>query len=212
MAFEVRNDRIPFRRQYVSVVILLLNVVMFIVQLLDPEGDMLIEAAFVPASLYRGERLWTIATSMFMHANFIHIFFNMLFFYVVADNCEDAMGHAYFLFTYLISGLAATFLHAGFSLVASAARNIPTLGASGAIAGIIAVYGILFPNNRLRVLLGYIFIRVRARQYILIFFLMQVVFGLLLWDLATTAYFAHLGGFLAGAVCAFVFKLMSEKF
>lgn len=212
MAFEVREDRIPFREQFVSVTIIVLNVLMFIYQISDPEFSMHIELAFVPAEFLAGEQVWTLFTSMFMHANITHIFFNMLFFYVVADNCEEATGHVYFLLTYLFSGIIASMLHVGFTLLAPASMNIPTLGASGAIAGIIAMYGLLFPNRKLQVLAGYMFIRVKAKYYILIFLLMQLFYGFLLWGGASTAYFAHLGGFLAGVVCTLIFMAFSDEF
>ncbi|MGV9169105.1 MAG: rhomboid family intramembrane serine protease [Promethearchaeia archaeon] len=206
MAWEARDDGVPFKKQYVSIVILILNLVMFLLQLFDPNGQMLLEYAFVPSEFFAGEKLWTIFTSMFMHGGISHIFFNMLFFYVVADDCENALGHWYFLFTYLVSGVVGTVLHAVFAFFAPASMNIPTLGASGAIAGLIAVYGLLFPNRVLNVLLGYMFVRVSAKTYILIFMVMQLVFGFLLWDTAATAYFAHLGGLLSGAGCALIFK------
>lgn len=213
MTFELQKDQIPFQKQYVSVAILLLNVAVFILQLLDPTGGMYVEeAAFVPIELFEGKRLWTIFTSMFMHANFFHILMNMWFFYVVADNCEDAMGHWLFLLTYLVSGVCATLLHGFFTIRTATLATIPTLGASGAISGIIAVYGILFPNRRLALLLGFRFVPVKAKFYILFYFLMQVFFGFLFWGASSTAYFAHLGGFLAGAAFAFGFKLASEEF
>lgn len=212
MAFEITDDQIPFSRQYVSVAILIVNILMFIYQVFDPSGMMHVELAFVPADFFAGEQLWTIFTSMFMHGDIVHIFFNMLFFYVVADNCEDAMGHLYYLLTYLISGVFATFLHAGFALLAPETLNIPTLGASGAIAGIIAVYGLLFPENRLRVLMGYVFLNIRAKHYFIVFLFLQLLYGFLLWGGASTAYFAHLGGFVAGAICAILFMTYSEKY
>ncbi|MBS3794983.1 MAG: rhomboid family intramembrane serine protease [Candidatus Thorarchaeota archaeon] len=204
MAWEVQDDQVPFKKQYVSIVIILLNVVMFVLQLLD--DNFLLEWAFVPAEFFAGQKLWTIFTSMFMHGGPTHIFFNMLFFYVVADDCESSLGHWYFLFTYLVSGVVGTLLHAIFALFAPASMTIPTLGASGAIAGLIAVYGLLFPRRRLRVLLGYFFIRLSARRYVLYFAVMQLALGFLLWNTSATAYFAHLGGLVAGAACAMLFK------
>lgn len=204
MAWEARDDRVPFTKQYVSMVIIFLNAVMFVLQLFD--DNYLLEWAFVPAEFFAGQKLWTIFTSMFMHGGPTHIFFNMLFFYVVADDCENALGHSYFLFTYLVSGVVGTLLHVVFALFAPASMTIPTLGASGAIAGLIAVYGLLFPNRVLNVLLGYFFVRISARKYVIVFVLMQLVFGFLLWDTSSTAYFAHLGGLVAGAGCAMLFK------
>jgi len=210
VAWEVRDDQVPFKKQYASIIIILLNVVMFLLQLTDPDGRMLLELAFVPASFFRGEELWTIFTSMFMHADITHIFFNMLFFYVVADDTENALGHGFFVFTYFASGIFATLLHTGFTLVAPVALDIPLVGASGAIAGLIAVYGLLFPQKRLNVLLGFYFVRLSARKYVVVFALMQLLFGFMLWGTAATAYFAHLGGLVAGGICGLAYRSMNK--
>lgn len=211
MVFESSNDRIPFTRQYVSFIILITNIIVFIIQLFDPTGNMFVyEAAFIPAEFFSGVKVWTIITSMFMHGDFFHILMNMWFFYVVADNCEQAMGHILFAVTYFISGIVASLLHGFISLTDPQIAQIPSLGASGAIFGIMAVYAVLFPNNRLRVLLGFIFAEVKARTYILIYFIIQIVYALLFWAYSPVAYFAHIGGFVTGAVIGFVFKKTSS--
>ncbi len=205
--YETKNDDIPFRKMYVSVAILVINIVVFIIQLTDPIGYMYIDvAAFVPAEFFAGQKLWTIITSMFMHADFFHILFNMWAFYVVADNCEKAMGHILFLITYIVSGICADLMHAAITLLDPSQAIIPTLGASGAIFGIVAVYGILFPNARLGLFLGFFFVHLRAKYFVLIYFLIQLVYGILLWGFSSTAYWAHIGGFLAGATFAVIFK------
>ncbi|MGV9172838.1 MAG: rhomboid family intramembrane serine protease [Promethearchaeia archaeon] len=213
MVYEVQNDNISITRQYVSLSIIIINIIVFIVQLVDPEGLLFIEeAAFIPAEFFAGIKIWTIITSMFMHGGIFHILMNMIFFYVVSDNCEKAMGHGLFLFSYLISGICAALMHGFMALLDPQLANTPTLGASGAIFGIIAVYGILFPNNKLAFWFRFFIIQMKAKYFVIVYFLIQVAYGFLLWGASSTAYFAHIGGFIAGAVIALIFKILSDNY
>lgn len=211
MVYEVQDDRVPFMKQYVSVAIIFINIIVFIIQLFDPTGYLFIyEAAFIPNEFFAGKKVWTIFTSMFMHGSFIHILLNMWFFYVVADNSERAMGHFYFLIAYLISGLVGSLLHA-FIAVATGFGDIPSLGASGAIMGVIAIYGILFPRNRLRYLFFYG--SVSARTFVLLTFITELIYGFVsLFVLTGTAHFAHIGGLISGVFFAYAFKLVSKEY
>lgn len=213
MVVELEDDKVPFYTQYVSVAIIVINVLVFLIQLLDPTGNMLIyEAAFIPRDFFEGRRYWTIITSMFMHGDFIHIIFNMWFFFVVADNCEKAMGHLYFLITYIVSGICAALLHALFTVLVPFMMDIPTLGASGAIFGIIAVYGILFPKNKLGLLGSTRMRKISAQQFILIYFVTEIIYAIISLGASGTAQMAHVGGFIAGAFFAYLFKLFSKKY
>mgnify|MGYP006280113715 CR=1 FL=1 len=215
MVLEIENDKIPFSKQYIALGILALNIFVFILQYMDPTGNMLIDGfAFTPAEFFAGNEWWTLFTSMFMHANPIHIIMNMWFFYVVADNCEKVLGHFWFLITYLVSGVVGTLLHGVSSLLVPLFYNIPTLGASGAIYGLIAVYAILFPNIRLQVVTSKVPYRINARSFGLIYFVTEVIYGIIsLTAIADgTAHFAHLGGFIAGAAFALIFKAIDKEF
>ena len=213
MVIEVEDDKVPFIKQYVSVAIIVINIIVFLFQLLDPTGYMLInEGAFIPREFFAGQNYWKIFTSMFMHGDIIHILFNMWFFYVVADNCEKAMGHALFLITYIVSGIVAALLHAFFMLLVPPMLDVPTLGASGAIMGIIAVYGILFPDNKLGLLTSTRVRKISARQFILIYFITELIYGIISLGASGTAHMAHVGGFIAGAFFAIIFKLFSKKY
>jgi len=216
MVVELRGDQIPFYKQYVSVLIIIINIIVFIVQLTDPTGNMYVyEAAFVPSEFFASQKVWTILSAMFMHADIMHILMNMWFFYVVADNCEYALGHALYLITYLLSGLCAALLHAFITTLIPELMDVPSLGASGAIFGIIAVYGILFPKNRLALFLGYGFVKMSALYFAIFYFILQIVYGLselALGGLGGVAYFAHIGGFIAGAIIAVLFKMYSKKY
>ena len=166
MVLEVKDDKIPFYKQYVSMAIIAICCLVMGLQYLDFGGDMLINFAFRPDELIQGNpwAILTMFTSMFMHGDIVHLIMNMWFFYVVADNCEKALGHVGFLLTYIASGLFATFLHLISSIVAAMVLNgmglyntyrileISCLGASGAIFGMIGVYGTLFPKTRLAIL------------------------------------------------------------
>ena len=233
MAYEVKDDRIPFYKQYVSIVIIAICIVVMILQYLDyffGTGTLLIEYAFVPSEFLRGEKLWTIFTSMFMHGDFVHILMNMWFFYVVADNCENKFGHILFLITYLASGIFATFLHAITTVIAgmfspalgTLLLDIPSLGASGAIFGIIAAYGILFPDTKLALLAnplggtGAVSRTVKASYFVAIYLITEVTYGIyaILDPIglgSSTAHWAHVGGALIGAIVAFIYKAYDEN-
>jgi membrane associated rhomboid family serine protease len=138
----------------------------------------------------------TLVTYMFLHGNFLHLLGNMIFLWVFGDNVEDAMGHLRFLFFYLICGIFAGVTHA----LVSAQSNIPMIGASGAVAGVIAAYLMLHPNVRLWVLALYrVPLRVSAGFALAIWIALQFISAFFDPD-AGTAWWAHIGGLVAGAV------------
>jgi len=213
MVYEAESDKIPFFKQYFSVIILATNIIVFIWQLLDPTGQMrIIEAAFVPADFFIGRNLWTIITSMFMHGDIVHIVMNMWFFIIITDNCEHAMGHVLYIITYFVSGFFGTLLHALSTLIWPVLTTIPSLGASGAIFGLMGVYLILYPGNKfyLPSATGTSMRKVSAGYFILTYFIAELSYALYsLLDpfaVGSTAHFAHVGGFVAGAIIAGIFK------
>jgi len=213
MVIEVENDRIPFSKQYVALAILLLNIIVYILQYLDPAGNMLLDGfAFTPADFFAGKEWWTLITSMFMHANPVHIIMNMWFYYIVADNCEFEMGHAWFFVTYIVSGIVGTLLHGLTSFIIPVFYDIPTLGASGAIYGLIAVYAILFPNIKLQIITSRVSRKISARSFGILYFITELTLGIATFTAVSdsTAHFAHIGGFIAGALFALVFKLVKR--
>jgi len=209
MVLEAEPDKIPFFKQYFSVIILIANIGFFVWQLMDPTGQMHIEAAFVPNDFFAGRNLWTIFTSMFMHGDFVHIIMNMWFFLVITDNCEHAMGHILYVITYFVSGIFATLLHALSTFIpvyGPIARLIPSLGASGAIFGLMAVYAILYPSNKFYLPTGTVMRKVTASYFIITYFIAELTYAFFSFELTGTAHFAHVGGFVAGAIMAFIFK------
>jgi len=161
--------------------------------------------AMVPADILQAKNLHTLLTSMFLHANIPHIIGNMLFLYIFGDNVEDAFGHLRYLLFYLITGLAADFVHI-LSLTTPAGLDIPTLGASGAISGVMGAYILMYPRARIQTLIvAYIitFVSVPAVFFLGFWFLLQLLYAWLELG-GSVAYWAHIGGFIAGIVLALI--------
>lgn len=140
----------------------------------------------------------TLITYMFLHADFWHLLGNMVFLWVFGDNVEDAMGHLKFLFFYLLCGIFAGLTHA----FISASSETPLIGASGAVAGVIAAYLMLHPNVRAWVLFLFkipIPLRLSAGFILGVWILLQVI-SVVFNIGGSTAWWAHIGGFVAGAV------------
>jgi membrane associated rhomboid family serine protease len=143
----------------------------------------------------------TIIISMFMHASIAHIAGNMLFLFIFGDNVEDRLGRGRYLLFYLFCGIVAELSHVFVSRLANANLLIPSLGASGAISGVLGAYLLLFPRKRVRVLFSFWVSNVPAVVVVGIWFLFQLVNGLGYLGGGTgggVAYAAHVGGFVAG--------------
>lgn len=151
----------------------------------------------------------TIFTAMFMHGGWLHLLSNMLYLWIFGDNVEDVLGHLKYLFFYIMCGIAATLAH-GFLNIDS---RVPTLGASGAIAGVLGAYMFLFPKVRIKtILILFVFIKIVYIPTIIIlgyWILIQILSGLAEYDSKTgggIAWFAHIGGFVAGLVLIVMMK------
>ncbi len=150
----------------------------------------------------------TILTAMFLHGSLLHLAGNMLFLWIFGDNVEDVMGSFRFLVFYILSGYAAAFLH----ILTAPDSTLPMVGASGAISGVLGAYLVLFPRTRIVTLvpLGFIWptVRLPALFFLAYWFFLQIVSGSL--DRGSpgggVAWFAHVGGFLAGLVLVFLFR------
>ena len=144
----------------------------------------------------------TLLTSMFMHGGWAHILGNMLYLWIFGDNLEDRLGHGRYLIFYLLVGLLASLAHVFASVALGDNLQIPSLGASGAIAGVLAGYLILFPQNRVTVILVRVVTQVRAIFVVGLWFVLQLFGGLgtLTGGSDGVAYAAHIGGFIAGLV------------
>lgn len=157
----------------------------------------------------------TLITSMFMHGGIAHIFGNMLFLFIFGDNIEDRLGHIRYLIFYLVcgvlSGLAHVLTTAALAGGDPAALLIPSLGASGAISGVLGAYILLFPTNRVVVLLGWFAMPMPAFIAIGLWFVFQIISGLGVLGSGSqqggVAYAAHIGGFIAGLLLIKVFEI-----
>ncbi len=144
----------------------------------------------------------TLVTYMFLHGGWMHLFSNMLFLWVFGDNIEDALGHVRYLVFYLLCGIAGALAH----VFVTPYSDIPLVGASGAVAGIIAAYLILHPRVRVWVLfLGRIPLRLKA-LWVLGFWGAMQVFSVVYDTESNVAWWGHIGGFLAGAVLVVVLR------
>ena len=191
----------------VTYALIALNVLFFFVEQSGGE-PFIVRWAFVPRrfSANPAGDFPTLFTSMFMHAGWLHLGGNMLYLWIFGDNVEDRFGHIGFTIFYLLCGLAASFAQMAFSLGSS----VPNLGASGAIAGVLGAYILLFPQGSVRVLQGQQVVQVPALIVIGLWILLQFFSGI--GSISNTAesggvaYMAHIGGFLAGLVLTFVFR------
>jgi rhomboid family protein len=152
---------------------------------------------------------FTLLTSMFMHGGIAHIAGNMLYLWIFGDNIEDRLGHTRYLVFYLLCGILASLAHVAATVVGGGDTLVPSLGASGAIAGVLGAYLVLFPGRRVRVLFFNILQEVPALIVIGLWFVYQVVLGLgtLGAEGGGVAYGAHIGGFIAGFVLIRLFLL-----
>ena len=189
----------------VTYALIVINVLIFLVELSG--GDAFIQKwAFVPSRFLAnpGGDFLTIFTSMFMHAGWVHLGGNMLYLWIFGDNVEDRFGHLKFIIFYLLCGIAAMFAQLAFS----AGSNVPNLGASGAIAGVLGAYIVMFPKGKVNVLMGRGVIPMPALVVIGLWIVLQLFSGIgSISDTAQTggvAYMAHIGGFLAGLALTFV--------
>ena len=192
----------------VTYILIALNVLFFLVEMSG--GEAFIQRwAFVPRRFLAdpaGDFL-TLFTAMFMHAGWLHLLGNMLYLWIFGDNVEDRFGHAKFLIFYLVCGIAATFAQLAFS----ADSAVPNLGASGAVAGVLGAYLLLYPRGRVHVMMGRGVVPAPALMVIGLWFVLQLFSGIgsvssAADDQGGVAYMAHIGGFVMGFLLTFVLR------
>jgi len=191
----------------VTYVFIVLNVLVFLGELFGGD-EFIMKWAFIPSRFLANPLgdFPTLFTAMFMHAGWLHLGSNMLYLWIFGDNVEDRFGHVKFIVFYLLCGLAATFAQLAFNV----GSDIPNLGASGAIAGVLGAYIILFPQGKIKVLQGQRVIQVSALIVIGLWIVLQLFSGIgsisNTADTGGVAYMAHIGGFVAGIVFTFLFR------
>ncbi len=196
----IRDENRPKTRPIVTPILIIINVAVFIFCFFSSE-DFVGQYAMVPVDILGGEKLYTVFTSMFLHANIFHIGGNMLFLYVFGDNVEDAFGRGRYLLFYLLCGLAADVGHV-WSVIDTPGVYEPTIGASGAISGVLGAYMLMYPKARVLTFVPIRFIwlvRIPAVIFLGFWFLLQLLYSQL--DIGGgVAYWAHIGGFIAGMI------------
>jgi membrane associated rhomboid family serine protease len=200
-------SRRPTRFPMVTTLIIVINVFVFILELLGGDQFVLNWAA-VPANVVAGHHWITILTAMFMHGSWSHILGNMIFLWAFGPEVEDAMGPSPYAAFYLLGGLAAMLAQ----IFANPTSTVPNLGASGAIAAVMGAFLVTYPRDQIRALLViFIFVRVTlipAALLIGLWFLIQLVNAGAVANVQTggVAYLAHVGGFIFGLVTARLFE------
>jgi membrane associated rhomboid family serine protease len=214
--FPLYDENPRSTRPYVNYALIIINFIVFIWEVIisgffgnqRATMNMLMEYGFVPGRFLDSplsmDGILPIFSSMFMHGGIMHILGNMLFLWIFGDNIEDRFGHAKYLLSYLLWGIAATMAHTAWALsIGGDQLLIPAVGASGAISGVLGTYLLLFPRARIVTLLFIGFFGMRHRIPVFVYLPVWFIFQLIpatLGAVAGVAYVAHIGGFVAGAV------------
>jgi len=204
------RDVVPSRTTpYITITIIVLNALawLFEVSLRPDQLPVFLQVYGVVPAYFQPA---TLITSMFLHGSWMHVIGNMWYLWIFGDNVEDRVGHGRFIFFYLLCGIAA----AVGQIAADPTSELPTVGASGAIAGVMGAYFVLYPHSRVLTLLPWIFIQIVEMPAIVLlgfWFLMQLFSAGAIAVTANTqgggvAFAAHVVGFLAGVVGIFVFR------
>ena len=222
--FPIRDENPTSSPPHVTRLIILVNVIIFFITWLPLLGieilpapsleDVVWDYGMIPADIMNGQRLYTLFTSMFLHGGILHLFGNMLFLHIFGDNIEDNFGRGRYVFFYFLCGLAASLTHilTTFypSVPMSGASLIPTIGASGAISGVLGAYLVLYPRARILTAVFYYWIylaHIPAIFFLGFWFILQLFYGslTLAFEMPSgTAYWAHIGGFVAGMILALI--------
>lgn len=201
-------------RPYVTYLLIAINAIIFLAEVIvtanfsdrAATNALLQTYGAIPYKVLGGD-IFSVISSMFLHGGIAHLIGNMLFLFVFGDNIEDKFGRIKYVLIYIAWGIAAAYAHS-FYAVSTGGGEIPAIGASGAVSGVLGAYLVLFPRAKIFTIIAAFFIttvRIPAIAYIPFWFVMQVILGLLN-PLGGVAYFAHIGGFLAGVLTGYVLK------
>lgn len=200
---------------YVNTALIILNAAVFLYEFALGENmiTFIFRYGFIPAKVFSAssnititERLYPFVTSMFLHGGWLHLIGNMLFLYIFGDNVEGRMGHFKYIIFYIVCGLAA----ASFQFITYTQSVIPMIGASGAISGVLGAYITFYPRSKILTLVPIFFliqlVNIPASLFIIYWFLIQFLSGLSTLNLhretGGVAFWAHIGGFVAGLMLA----------
>ncbi len=198
----------------VTIILIAINVAVYLytsfssnLPLLESSDESIMQLGFKPIYIFTNpaEALIKVFTSMFVHADIFHIFFNMYFLWLFGSRLEGFIGHKRYLALYLLSGISAVLFHVAFIPVGGYdSLLVPAVGASGAISGVLGAYLLMLPYTRLVVCMFFILLpfcfRLSAAAFLILWFAEQVIYGYM--RLGGVAYFAHVGGFVMGILLA----------
>lgn len=219
MLFPIGDDQISGgHKPIVSYSLIVLNVVFYFLQTMDPTGNLFVmEYGSIPVEISRGIDLHTLLTSMFMHGGFMHLLGNMVFLWVFGDNIEAVIGSIKFLTFYLLGGLTAS----AAQILIDPSSPIPCVGASGAIAAVMGAYLVMYPKSKIKMLFVITFsvFHIPALAFLGFWILQQVVSGMGALeflggggaDAGGVAFWAHIGGFVAGLAAGTLFRPFAAK-
>lgn len=201
-------------RPYVTYLLIATNAIIFLAEVIvtanfsdtAATNALLQTYGAIPYKVLEGD-IFSVISSMFLHGGIAHLIGNMLFLFVFGDNIEDKFGRIKYVLFYIAWGFAAAYAHS-FYAVSTGGGDIPAIGASGAVSGVLGAYLVLFPRAKIFTIIAAFFIttvRIPAIAYIPFWFIMQIIFSVLN-PLGGVAYLAHIGGFLAGVLSGYVMK------
>ncbi|MFZ5634927.1 MAG: rhomboid family intramembrane serine protease [Bacillota bacterium] len=217
----LRDSVRPRRSPYINWLLIALNLYVFIREIILPPAllnEVFYTLGVIPSNVIHlmvtgaalDPVLITFITAMFLHGGWMHVLSNMLFLWVFGDNVEDRLGHLRYLLFYLAAGIIGSIAH----ILANPTSEVPIIGASGAIAGVLGAYFVSFPRARILALIPIIFFftlaEIPAVIFLAMWFILQLFNGAASLGGAanTVAWWAHIGGFVAGVI---IIKIMAPK-
>ncbi len=212
MVFPIGDENIKgSSKPWLTYVLIGINIIIFFLMFILPEGGLIgvyDMYATTPTEIMSGEEYYTLMTNMFLHGGIMHLAGNMLFMWIFADNIEILLGKVYFLAFYLAGGIFASVAHVAFNM----SSDIPSLGASGALAAVMGAYLVFFPKSKVKVIVLILFrnMHISAIWFLGIWFATQLYSSISEFgsdpDAGGTAWMAHIGGFVFGVAIAFLLK------
>jgi len=210
----IKDDNPRLRPPIFTVGLIALNIVAFYFEIQFGLDTVVYQYGAIPSHIVKLQSLETLLTSMFLHGGFLHLGGNMLYLWIFGDNIEGYLGHSRFLMFYLLCGLVAVFTH----IFLSGISEIPMVGASGAVSGLLGAYLVKYPKARVLVVIPIVwFLTIRKiPAYIVLgfWFVMQLFYALSSLGISQgggVAFWAHIGGFAAGIVLIYLFPAKKLK-
>ena len=213
MIFPIGDENIEGGSKPIfSYLFIAINVLIFFYQAslgIDGYRDFLYEYGTIPLEIANGEDYFTVFTNMFLHGDFMHLAWNMLFLWIFADNIEAVVGNANFLIFYIFGGVLASLAHIYFNLGSS----IPAVGASGAISAVMGAYVVMFPKSKIKMVVLILFKTFYiSAVFFLVFWFAQQMWGVFsamgtnTEQTSGTAWWSHSGGFVFGLLAGYIAK------